>query len=84
MSPDQYGKGYDDYYFVTFWTVAFTFLRAAIMKYFFHPIAKMAGIQSFGKRQRFAEQGWMFSYYSVFWVFGMVRDNIIVYFILLF
>ncbi|CAO3588030.1 unnamed protein product [Absidia cylindrospora] len=58
-------------YFVTFWMVAFTFLRAASMSYLFHPLAKVLGVTSFAKRQRLAEQGFMFSYYTIFWALGM-------------
>lgn len=72
----QYEKGRDDYYFVAFWVVAFTFLRATVMRFFFHPIAKSVGIKPFSKRERFAEQGWSFSYYSVFWTLGMVNTYI--------
>ncbi|KAI8367502.1 TLC domain-containing protein [Radiomyces spectabilis] len=68
---DAYAKGLDDLYFVAFWVVAFTFLRAAIMKYMFHPAARLLGINPFAKRQRLAEQGFIFTYYAIFWLLGM-------------
>ncbi|KAK4518062.1 uncharacterized protein ATC70_001412 [Mucor velutinosus] len=72
VGEDQFDKGYDDFYFVGFWVVAFTFLRAAAMKFMFHPIARLFSIKPFAKRERFAEQAWTFSYYAVFWTAGMV------------
>jgi acyl-CoA-dependent ceramide synthase len=74
VGENQFDKGYDDFYFVGFWVVAFTFLRAATMKFVFHPIAKLFGIKPFAKRERFAEQGWTFTYYAVFWTWGMVKE----------
>lgn len=75
VGPDAYDKGVDDVYFVGFWVVAFTFLRAAIMKYVYHPLGRILGIHPFSKRQRFAEQGFMFTYYIIFWVLGMVINS---------
>ncbi|CAO0793854.1 unnamed protein product [Mucor circinelloides] len=72
VGENQFDKGYDDFYFVGFWVVAFTFLRAAAMKFLFHPIARLFSIKPFAKRERFAEQAWTFSYYAVFWTAGMV------------
>jgi hypothetical protein len=72
ISSDQYDKGFDDMYFIGFWFVAFTFLRAATMKFLFHPLAKLSNIKPFGKRERFAEQSWAVSYYVTFWTAGMV------------
>lgn len=70
---DQYDKGVNDIYFVGFWVVAFTFLRASAMKFLFHPIAaKLFGIKPYAKRERFAEQAWAFSCSAVFWTLGMV------------
>jgi acyl-CoA-dependent ceramide synthase len=69
---DQYDKGSDDAYFVAFWVLAFTFLRAFVMRYVFTPFAKAYGADTPAKQQRFAEQGWSFTYYSIFWSLGMV------------
>ncbi|KAG2227784.1 hypothetical protein INT45_002022 [Circinella minor] len=71
VGPDAYDKGVDDFYFVGFWVVAFTFLRASIMKYIYHPLGRLVGIKPFGKRQRFAEQGFLFTYAGFFWSLGM-------------
>lgn len=72
VGTDQYDRGVDDYYFVAFWVVTFTFLCAVAMRFFFHPVAKLFGIKSFSKRERLAEQGRSFAYYTVFWSLGMV------------
>lgn len=72
---NQYDKGFDDIYVVMLWFIAFTFLRGAIMRYIFHPLADMLNISPAGKKERFAEQGWAFLYYVVFWSVGMVKNN---------
>lgn len=69
---DLYGKGKDDIYFVTFWIVMFTFLRATAMDYIFTPLARRGGISTKRGLTRFAEQAWLLVYYSVFWTLGMV------------
>jgi acyl-CoA-dependent ceramide synthase len=71
-----YKKGKDDAYFIFTWVVFFTFLRAATMEYILMPIAKLSGIKKIFQRTRFAEQGWSFLYYSVFWTLGMVSKTL--------
>ena len=68
----QYGVGRDDVYFVAFWVLAFTAIREAIMNHVLRPFAKWNGVRSVKKVVRFAEQGWSFLYYVVFWTLGMV------------
>lgn len=68
---NQYDKGWDDAYFVGFWVLAFTFLRAAVMKYVYTPFAKAYGADTPAKQLRFAEQGWSFTYYAISWSLGM-------------
>lgn len=70
---NQYDKGYNDCYFVAFWVIAFTFLRVAVMKFLLHPMAEFLDIESFSKRERFAEQGWSLTYYTLYWSYGMVN-----------
>ncbi|KAI1321454.1 sphingosine N-acyltransferase lag1 [Mortierella claussenii] len=64
-------KSWDDTFFVIFWVVAFTFLRASVMTYLLMPMAKRMGATSERAVGRFAEQGWICIYYSCFWVLGM-------------
>lgn len=68
----QYDVGRDDIYFVSFWVLAFTAIRDAIMWYFLRPFARWNGVRTEKKLVRFAEQGWSFLYYMVFWTLGMV------------
>ncbi|OAD76436.1 hypothetical protein PHYBLDRAFT_4109, partial [Phycomyces blakesleeanus NRRL 1555(-)] len=68
---DAYGKGIYDIYFVSFWIIAFTFLRAGMMKYIFSPMAGLWAIPSTTKRQRIAEQSFICFYYTLFWSLGM-------------
>ncbi|KAG0915018.1 hypothetical protein G6F33_003718 [Rhizopus arrhizus] len=70
ISDNQYGKGYDDVYYVGYWAVTLTCLRASAMKFIFLPLGQWWGMNGL-KRQRYAEQGWMFSYYIIFWLIGM-------------
>lgn len=74
-ATDLYGKGKDDMYFVTFWIVMFTFLRATAMDYIFTPLARRGGISTKRGLTRFAEQAWLLVYYSVFWTLGMVCSS---------
>lgn len=62
----------DDIYFVIQWIINLTFIRSAVMDYFFHPLGKTAGIKSHKALIRFAEQGWSLSYYLTAWIWGMI------------
>jgi acyl-CoA-dependent ceramide synthase len=75
LGRDSYSKGMDDIYFIGFWVVAFTFLRAASMLYLYHPLAKVLGVSPLAKRQRLAEQGFVFTYSATFWTLGMVKKK---------
>ncbi|KAG9296534.1 hypothetical protein G9A89_015126 [Geosiphon pyriformis] len=66
-----YSKGIEDAYFVFFWVALFTLLRASAMEYILIPIGRQSGIKSNSRCTRFAEQGWSFLYYSIFWTLGM-------------
>lgn len=79
VGPDQFDKGVGDAYFVFFWTIMFTFLRASFIKYGYLPLANYFNIADPSKRQRVAEQMYIFAYYVVFGAAGLVSF----YFILL-
>lgn len=68
----RHGKGTDDAYFVFFWIVVFTFLRAAAFDYVFIPLARVGGVRSPKALVRFSEQAWLLAYYSIIWPLGMV------------
>ncbi|KAK9370946.1 TLC domain-containing protein [Lipomyces kononenkoae] len=65
-----YVKGPDDAYFVCFWVVAFTGIRAFTMDYLFVPFGCYQGINRKKALTRFAEQAWSYCYYSVFGSLG--------------
>lgn len=67
----QYTQGWDDFHFVSFGIIVFTALRAATMDYVLKPLARMGGIQKKKATVRFAEQGWLLIYCSIFWTLGM-------------
>lgn len=67
-----YTQGPDDLKFVALWIVVFTALRTATMDYLLFPLARCMGINKKKAMIRFAEQGWVFLYYSLFWSVGMV------------
>ena len=68
----MYKRGSDDFYFVAYWTVVFTGLRAACMDYVLFPLARFAGITKEKTQTRFAEQAWLLVYYTPYFVLGMV------------
>lgn len=68
----KYAAGHDDLFFMTFCIVLFSGLRAGVMDYVLAPLARMWGLSKKKEVTRFAEQGWMLIYYSVFWPLGMV------------
>lgn len=72
-SIGKYRQGMDDAWFVVFWIVAFTGLRAGVMDYILKPLARAGGIRKDRVRLRFAEQAWLVIYDSISWSLGMVR-----------
>ncbi|EOD49460.1 putative longevity-assurance protein [Neofusicoccum parvum UCRNP2] len=67
----RYTQGWDDLPFVFFGVIVFTALRAAVMDYVLKPFARMGGISKKKATVRFAEQGWLLIYCSIFWSLGM-------------
>ena len=74
-SNNTYVQTWDDAYYVFFWVVLITGARAATMDFVLKPFAEWGGIRTKKVRTRFAEQGWMFVYYSGFWSLGMVNTH---------
>ncbi|KAF8937206.1 sphingosine N-acyltransferase lag1 [Dissophora ornata] len=68
---DTFEKSWEDLYFLLFWVVTFTFLRASVMTYVLMPIARRMGATKERSILRFAEQGWICIYYSCSWTLGM-------------
>lgn len=68
----RYAKGVDDLWFVGFWIIAFTFIRAFVMKGYFNPLGRRLGIRGEAKLERFEEQGYILFYYAISWTCGMV------------
>ncbi|KAK6453777.1 acyl-CoA-dependent ceramide synthase [Scheffersomyces xylosifermentans] len=62
---DQYGKGRNDFFFVAYYAIFFTFLREFMMICVFRPIAKSVGIKNEGKIKRFMEQCYAIFYYGI-------------------
>ncbi|KAF6842750.1 longevity-assurance protein [Colletotrichum musicola] len=67
----KYGAGHDDLCFVALCVVACIGTRAALMRHVLSPLGRHWGIKKQKDATRFAEQGWMLAYYTVFWPFGM-------------
>lgn len=65
-----YTQGVDDIYFVLAWVINFTALRAIVIEWVLRPLAGMLNVAP-KSHLRFAEQGWLFLYYSTFWALGM-------------
>jgi acyl-CoA-dependent ceramide synthase len=68
----QYAAGHDDFYFIIFYTVLLTGLRAAVMDHILTPLAKVRGVSRTKDAVRFAEQAWMLIYYVFCWPLGVV------------
>ncbi|KAG0209636.1 sphingosine N-acyltransferase lag1 [Mortierella sp. GBA30] len=67
----RYINGRGDLALVSFWIIAFTYIRAVVMKSFFNPLGKRLGIRG-SKLERFEEQGHIVFYYVISWTIGMV------------
>lgn len=68
---DQYGKGVNDFYFVFFYALFFTFLREFLMCCILSPIASFFGIKKEAKVKRFMEQTYAMLYYGLSGPFGL-------------
>lgn len=68
---DQYGKGRNDFYFVAFYAIFFTFLREFMMCCVLRPIATALGIIKEAKSKRFLEQTYAMFYYGCSGPFGL-------------
>jgi hypothetical protein len=77
-SPNKYDKGVGDAYFVVFWTIMFTFLRASFIKFGYLPLAGYFNIGEASKRQRVAEQLYILAYYVVFGAAGLVSVVVLI------
>lgn len=53
-----------DAFLIAWWVIAFCFLREAMMRWVFVPVAKACGVRSRRALIRFSEQGWSLAYYS--------------------
>ncbi|EON99591.1 putative longevity-assurance protein [Phaeoacremonium minimum UCRPA7] len=60
----KYGIGSDDGYFIAFFIVLLTGLRAVTMEYMFAPLAKRWGISKKKEVTRFSEQAWNIVWYG--------------------
>ncbi|CAX39641.1 ceramide synthase component, putative [Candida dubliniensis CD36] len=68
---DQYGKGGNDFKFVGFYALFFTFLREFMMCCVLRPIAVWFGIKKEAKQKRFLEQTYAMFYYGITGPFGL-------------
>lgn len=71
QTENVYTQGLDDIYYVVAWVINFTALRAVSIEWILQPLAGSLGVVN-KNRLRFAEQGWLVLYYSIFWTLGMV------------
>lgn len=68
---DQYGKGVNDFYFVAFYSLFFTFLREFLMSVVLRPCASFFGVRRTSKAKRFMEQTYSMFYYGILGPFGL-------------
>ncbi|KAF4828725.1 Sphingosine N-acyltransferase-like protein FUM18 [Colletotrichum tropicale] len=67
----KYGAGHKDLCFVALCVVLCIGIRAFLMNHVLSPLGRHWGIKKEKDETRFAEQGWMLTYYVVFWPLGM-------------
>lgn len=68
---DQYGKGANDFYFVAFYSLFFTFLREFVMCCVLRPLALFFNITKEAKQKRFMEQLYAIFYTGCSGPFGL-------------
>ncbi|KAK6197959.1 acyl-CoA-dependent ceramide synthase [Scheffersomyces amazonensis] len=68
---DQYGKGINDFYFVGFYSIFFTFLREFFMCLISRPLSIHFGIKKEDRIKRFMEQSYSIFYYGCSGPFGL-------------
>lgn len=68
---DQYGKGGNDFLFVAFYALFFTFFREFMMCCILRPIALYAGVTKESKVNRFMEQTYAMVYYGILGPLGL-------------
>ena len=67
----DFALGWDDIFFVFYWSIVFTGLRCIVIDYALAPLAGVLGIRKKKPKVRFAEQAWIVCYYSVSWCTGI-------------
>ena len=67
----KFALGWDDIFFVFYWIIVFTGMRAFVMTHILTPVAASLGISKKKAKTRFAEQAWILLYYGAFWSTGM-------------
>lgn len=78
---DQYAKGRNDFYFVGFYALFFTFLREFLMCCVLRPIATWLNITKEAKAKRFMEQTYAMFYYGFSGPFGLwIMSNLPLWF----
>lgn len=71
LADGMYGKGVNDFYFVGFYALFFTFLREFSMCMILRPLAQHFGITKEDKIKRFMEQAYSMFYYGFSGPFGL-------------
>jgi acyl-CoA-dependent ceramide synthase len=71
LDNGMYGKGKNDFYFVGFYALVFTFLREFFMCVILRPLAIHFGITKEDKIKRFMEQAYSMIYYGCSGPFGL-------------
>lgn len=75
----RYRKGYLDILFIAYYVIVWSFVRQAITLYIFHPIARRFGINKAAKRDRFGEQGYALTYFSLMSILGLVSTLLLLH-----
>jgi acyl-CoA-dependent ceramide synthase len=67
----KFALGWDDIFFVFYWIIVFTGMRAFVMTYLLTPLATSLGLEKKKAKTRFVEQAWILIYPGVFLSIGL-------------
>ena len=69
----RYAKGWNDFLFIAYHIIFFSFIRQFIILKCIFPLARRLGIKKQAKLDRFGEQGYSMLYYGTMGIWGTVR-----------
>ncbi|KAI7945288.1 hypothetical protein MJO29_011676 [Puccinia striiformis f. sp. tritici] len=69
-TSNRYGKGTNDFYFLGFYIIVFSFIRQTVTEFILRPYSRYLGLRG-TKQDRFVDQGYAVFYWGSFTLIGM-------------